>query len=87
MSESIDRPLLLNESLKDSTDPSKPLNNTDGSAVETASVALTEGEELSPYKKKLDKRYKILQVCSIIWIIIAIVFIFALPPLIEMLII
>lgn len=41
MSESIDRPLLLNESLKDSTDPSKPLNKTEGSVAESGSVALT----------------------------------------------
>jgi hypothetical protein len=78
MSESGSKPLLLNESIKDSMDPT-----TQPSKI-GESVAASEGEDLSPTIKKIRRRYNILLACSGVWLLVAIVIIFALPPLIEM---
>jgi hypothetical protein len=84
MTEEGDRPLLLNESIKESTDPTAQVSKVGESVVAVPYITVADGEELSPAKKKINRRYTVLQVCSIIWILVSIVIIFALPPLIEM---
>lgn len=74
--------MILNESIKESTDPAAA-----PSKVPDSLAIVVPEDELSPTMKKIHRRYTILQVCSGVWILIALVFIFALPPLLEMVII
>lgn len=81
MSESLEKPLVLNDSIKDSTDPTDPPALLSKGEESGSSIV---SEEASPTMKKIRRRYNILQVCSGICVLIAIVIIFALPPLIQM---
>jgi hypothetical protein len=81
MEDTTRKPLLLNESIKETNDPPSQYDSVVGE--KDTATASPGGNELSPSLRKTKRRYTILQVCSGIGLLIALVVAFALPPLIQ----
>lgn len=84
MSDSDSRPLILNDSLKDSVDqPFEKNSRLDEKINASISSSPAAEPQDSEQLKKRRKRFTCLQVCSAVFLIIAAVITFAFPPLIQ----
>ena len=85
MAQEIERPLILNESIKDSIDqaPAADFPRKVRGPPNSINSVVEEEEPIITPIVRVGKRWRVAQVCGVILLLLGFVFIFALPPFIE----